>query len=150
MKARHKASLLTATRKYLAHRFNVWERTVSTLFNTWVRFMSCFTVHSSGFSRGEIAPGTSSSFSFTFYVFFFHRHPATFDFAVRHVCGPYIPPWIVHEANFAGKKFLQRVAMKRKILALSLHRQTARKKLLRAKNHQPPPSTSLTFLMVHA
>ena len=47
-------------------------------------------------------------------------------------------------------KFLQRVAIKRKILPLFLHRQTARKKLLRAKNHPPPPSTPLTFLIVRA
>ena len=47
-------------------------------------------------------------------------------------------------------KFLQRVANKRKILPLFLHRQTARKKFLRAKNHPPPPSIPLTFLIVRA
>ena len=35
---------------------------------------SCFTTHSSRFSRGKIAPGTSSSFSFTFSCFFFQFH----------------------------------------------------------------------------
>ena len=60
--------------KDLAYRFNVSETTVSTGFNTWVQFMSCLIVHSSGFSRRKIAPGTSSSFSFTFSCFFFHRH----------------------------------------------------------------------------
>ena len=61
--------------KDLAHRFNVSETTVCTVFNTWVRFMSCFTVHSSGFSRGKIAPGTSSAFSFTFSCLFFSSPP---------------------------------------------------------------------------
>ena len=52
--------------KDLAHRFNVSETTVSTVFNTWVRFISCFTGHSSGLPRCKIALGTSSSFSFPF------------------------------------------------------------------------------------
>ena len=43
--------LLGLFQKDLAHRFNVSETTVSTVFNTGVRFMSCFTVHSSGFCR---------------------------------------------------------------------------------------------------
>ena len=38
--------------KDLAHSFNVSDTTVSTMFNTWVRFMTCFTVHSLRFSRG--------------------------------------------------------------------------------------------------
>ena len=91
--------------------------TVSTLFNTWVRFMSFFTVHSSGFSRGKIAPGTSSSFSFAFLCFFLSSPPRYISCSCPSCFGPYIPSWIVHEANFAGKKFLQRVAIKRKILA---------------------------------
>ena len=86
----------------LAHRFNVSETTVSTLFNTWVRFMSCFTVHSSSFSRGKIAPGTSPSLASHFHVFFFHRHlpfgcfelfQACYNyFAVRQVCLASPPP----------------------------------------------------------
>ena len=66
--------------KDLGNRFNVSETTVPTAFNTWVRFMSCFTVHSSGFSGGKIAPGTSSSFGFTFSCFF--SFIATFPLAV--------------------------------------------------------------------
>ena len=66
--------------KDLAHRFNVSETTVSTVFNTWVRFMSCFTVHSSGFSRGKISPGTSSSFSFTFSCFLLSSPPSLWLF----------------------------------------------------------------------
>ena len=54
---------------------------------------SCFTVHSSGFSRAKITPGTSSSFSFTFSCFFLSISPSvllfwdaeTFHFAFRHV-----------------------------------------------------------------
>ena len=41
---------------------------------------SCFTVHSSGFSGGKIAPGTSSSFSFIFSCFFSFN--STFRFAI--------------------------------------------------------------------
>ena len=63
--------------KYLAHRFNVWETTVSTLFNTWVRFSALF---HSALSRGEIAPGTSSSFSFTFSRFFLSSPPSLWLF----------------------------------------------------------------------
>ena len=37
---------------------------------------SCFTVHSSGFSPGKIAPGTPSSFSFTFSFFFLSIPPS--------------------------------------------------------------------------
>ena len=40
---------------------------------------SCFTVHSSGFSPGKIAPGTPSSFSFTFHFFPFN---STLHFAI--------------------------------------------------------------------
>ena len=108
--------------------------TVSTLFNTWVRFMSFFTVHSSGFSRGKIAPGTSSSFSFTFLCFFLSSPPRYISFSCPSCFGPYIPSWIVYEANFAGKKFCKGLQ--------------SNEKFLRAKNHQPPPSTSLTFLIV--
>ena len=42
--------------------------------------MSCFTVHSSGFSRGKIAPGTSPSFSFTFLCFFLSSPPSLWLF----------------------------------------------------------------------
>ena len=41
---------------------------------------SCFTVHSSGFSRGKIVPGTSSSFSFTFSCFIFSLPPSVLLF----------------------------------------------------------------------
>ena len=66
--------------------------------------LNYFTVHSSGFSRGKIAPGTSSFFSFIFSCFFFFY--STFRFAIlscfipaetfhlgfRHVCLPRVPP----------------------------------------------------------
>ena len=60
---------------------------------------SCFTVHSSSFSRGKIAPGTSSfSFFFSFnstfrFAILSSFNPAeTFQFALRHVCSHSRPP----------------------------------------------------------
>ena len=41
---------------------------------------NCFTVHSSGFSRGKIASGTFSSFSFTFSCFFLSIPPSVLLF----------------------------------------------------------------------
>ena len=41
---------------------------------------NCFTVHSSGFSRGKIAPGTFSSFSFTFSCFILSIPPSVLLF----------------------------------------------------------------------
>ena len=61
----------------------------------------CFTVHSSGFSRGKIAPGTSFPFRFTFFSFnstfrfaiLSCFNPAeTFHLGFRHVCLHSLPP----------------------------------------------------------
>ena len=66
--------------------------------------LKLFHEHSPGFSRGKIAPGTSSSFSFTFSCFFFFQfhlpfcilscfNPAkTFHFVFGHVCLHSRPP----------------------------------------------------------
>ena len=56
-------------------------------------------MHSSCFSRGKIASGTSSPFSFTVLCFFFYFHLPFFFFRSE-LCHPLLSPWLLLPQGF--------------------------------------------------